>query len=46
MFALKEYITEVRVPEECSFIGMTLGEVEKDTGEKMMIFGFIKKTVK
>ena len=43
MFALKEYITEVRVPEECSFIGMTLGEVEKDTGEKMMIFGFIKK---
>ena len=43
MFALKEYITEVRVPEECSFIGMTLGEVEKETGEKMMIFGFIKK---
>ena len=43
MFALNEYITEVRVPEECSFIGMTLGEVEKDTGEKMMIFGFIKK---
>ena len=43
MFALKEYIPEVRVPEECSFIGMTLGEVEKDTGEKMMIFGFIKK---
>lgn len=43
MFAMKEYITEVRVPEECSFIGMTLGEVEKDTGEKMMIFGFIKK---
>ena len=43
MFALKEYITEVRVPEKCSFIGMTLGEVEKDTGEKMMIFGFIKK---
>ena len=46
MFALKEYITEVRVPEECSFIGMTLGEVEKDTGEKMMIFGFIKRTAK
>ena len=31
------------MPEECSFIGMTLGEVGKDTGEKMMIFGFIKK---
>lgn len=43
MFALKEYITEVRVPEDCSFIGKTLGEVEKETGEKMMIFGFIKK---
>ena len=43
MFELNEYITEVRVPEDCSFIGMTLGEVEKETGEKMMIFGFIKK---
>ena len=28
MFALKEYITEVRVPEECSFIGMTLVKVD------------------
>ena len=43
MFALNEYITEVRVPEECNYIGKTLGEVEKETGEKMMIFGFIKK---
>ena len=46
MFALKEYITEVRVPEKCSFIGMTLGEVEKDTGEKMMILGSSKRTAK
>ena len=43
MFELKEYITEVRVPEDCEYIGKTLGEVEKDTGEKMMIFGFIRK---
>ncbi len=43
MFELKEYITEVRVPEDCEFIGKTLGEVEKETREKMMIFGFIRK---
>jgi di/tricarboxylate transporter len=42
-FELKEYITEVRVPEDCEFIGKTLGEVEKETKEKMMIFGFIRK---
>ena len=43
LFALNEYITEVRVPEECKFVGMTLGEVEKATGEKLMVFGFIRK---
>jgi len=43
LFALDEYITEVRVPEDCKFVGMTLGEVEKETGEKMMVFGFIRK---
>ena len=32
LFALNEYITEVRVPEECKFVGKTLGEVEKETG--------------
>ena len=42
-FELNEYITEVRVPEDCEFIGKTLGEVEKETKEKMMIFGFIRK---
>jgi len=43
LFALNEYITEVRVPEDCKFVGKTLGEVEKETGEKMMVFGFIRK---
>ena len=43
LFAIDEYITEVRIPEECKFVGMTLGEVEKETGEKLMIFGFIRK---
>ena len=43
MFALNEYITEVRVPEDCKFVGKTLGEVEKETGEKLMVFGFIRK---
>jgi di/tricarboxylate transporter len=43
MFAIDEYITEVRIPEECKFVGKTLGEVEKETREKLMIFGFIRK---
>ena len=43
LFALNEYITEVRVPEDCKFVGLTLGEVEKATGEKLMVFGFIRK---
>ena len=43
LFALNEYITEVRVPEDCKFVGKTLGEVEKETDEKMMVFGFIRK---
>jgi len=43
MFAIDEYITEVRIPEECKFVGKTLGEVEKETKEKLMIFGFIRK---
>ena len=43
MFDLDEYITEVQITEECKFVGMTLGEVEKETKEKLMIFGFIRK---
>ena len=43
MFDLDEYITEVQISEECKFVGMTLGEVEKETKEKLMIFGFIRK---
>jgi len=43
LFAINEYITEVRVDDESKLIGMTVGEVEKETGERMTIFGFIRK---
>lgn len=43
LFAINEYITEVRVGDESKLIGMTVGEVEKETGERMTIFGFIRK---
>ncbi|MBR89818.1 MAG: SLC13 family permease [Verrucomicrobiales bacterium] len=43
LFAINEYITEVRIPDECKFIGKTIEEVEGEVGERMTIFGFIRK---
>ncbi|SVD43749.1 uncharacterized protein METZ01_LOCUS396603, partial [marine metagenome] len=43
LFAINEYITEVRVDDGSKLIGMTVGEVEKEAGERMTIFGFIRK---
>ena len=43
LFAINEYITEVRVDDGSKLIGMTVGETEKETGDRMTIFGFIRK---
>ncbi|MBL68479.1 MAG: SLC13 family permease [Verrucomicrobiales bacterium] len=43
LFAINEYITEVRIPNECKFVGKTIEEVEGEVGERMTIFGFIRK---
>ncbi len=46
LFAINEYITEVRVDEGSKLIGMTVGEVEKEFGDRMTIFGYIGKNGK
>ncbi len=43
LFAINEYITEVRAAEDCKFIGQTIAEVEEQVGDRMTIFGFIRK---
>ena len=43
LFAINEYITEVRVDDGSKLIGMTVGEAEKEAGDRMTIFGFIRK---
>jgi len=41
LFTIDEYITEVRIPDECKFIGMRIGEIEKYTKNRLIIFGAI-----
>ena len=41
LFTIDEYITEIRVPDECSFIGKKVGEIEKYTENRLTIFGSI-----
>ena len=43
LFQIDDYITEVRIPADCKWIGETVAEVENLVGEKMAIFGFIRK---
>ena len=43
LFAINEYITEVRVDEGSKLIGKTVSEVGKEVGERMTIFGYISK---
>ena len=43
LFQIDDYITEISVPAGCDWIGKTVSEVEKLVGEKMTLFGFIRK---
>ena len=43
LFQIDDYITEVSIPADCKWIGETVAEVENLVGEKMAIFGFIRK---
>ena len=46
IFSIDEYITEVRIPDDCKFIGLEIKEVEKMTEHKIEIFGYISKEEK
>ena len=41
LFTIDEYITEIRIPDECKFIGFKVGEIEKYTEDRLTIFGTI-----
>ena len=38
LFSIDEYVTEIRIPEGCSFIGQTSGKIERLTGDKLTLF--------
>lgn len=37
MFSIDQYVTEIRVPEDCSLIGVNAGDVNKLTGDKLTL---------
>ena len=43
LFQINEYITEIRVPEDCKIIGSTIGSVEKEMTDKVIFLGYIRK---
>ena len=43
LFSIDEYITEIRIPEECKLIGLKIGDIEKFTGDRLAILGYIDK---
>ena len=43
LFQIDDYITEISTPNGCKWIGKTVTEVEELVGEKMTLFGFIRK---
>ena len=41
LFSINEYITEIRISNECKFIGLKIGDIEKFTEDRLSIFGYI-----
>jgi len=41
LFTINDYITEVRIPEGCTFVGMKIGEIDEYTENQLIIFGTI-----
>jgi len=41
LFSIDEYITEVRIPRECEFIGLRISQIEDFTKDRLTIFGHI-----
>jgi len=43
LFSMDKYITEIRIPEACKFIGKKVGEIEAYTEDRLTIIGGISK---
>ncbi len=43
LFSIDEYITEIRIPKGCKFIGLRISEIENLTKDRLTIFGQISK---
>ena len=41
LFSIDEYITEIRIPKGCRFIGLKVEDIEKFTEDRLSIFGYI-----
>jgi len=42
-FSIYEYITEIRIPEECKLIDLKIKDIEKFSGNRLEIFGYIDR---
>jgi len=45
-FSIDDYVTEIRIPENCKLTNMKIKHVEKYTGNRLEIFGYIDKNEK
>ena len=45
-FSIDDYVTEIRIPENCKLINMKIKHVEKYTENRLEIFGYIDKNEK
>jgi di/tricarboxylate transporter len=45
-FSIDEYVTEIRIPEDCKLIDLKIKEIEKFTENRLEIFGYINKNEK
>lgn len=41
LFSIGAYITEIRIPKGCKFIGLQISEIENFTKDRLTIFGYI-----
>ena len=46
LFSIDEYITEIRIPDKSKFIGLKIGDIEKYTENRLVIFGVINNNDK
>ena len=45
-FSIDEYVTEIRIPQDCKFIDLKIRDIEKFTDNRLEIFGYIDKEEK